>query len=85
MSDSYDSNDFNDLFQTESDPAPMSEARVRAIASDQHFRDLAAMQQAATAVTQRRQEALQRAEEEHPGFTRFYNSKTVNKSAPKTV
>ncbi len=35
------------------------------------------MQQASVAVTQRRQEALQRAEERHPGFGRLYNSAEI--------
>ena len=69
-------NEFDDLFQ-ESQPEPLTEARVRQIASDQHFRDLAAMQQAGAAVSQRRAAALERAEARHPGFGRLYHEPTV--------
>jgi len=61
-------NEFDNLFQ-ETQPEPtMSEERVRAIARDQHFKDLAGLQQATFALDQRRQAALQRAEKQHPGF-----------------
>src|SRR5262249_4171055 len=56
---------------------PMTEARIRAIASDQNLRDLAAMQQAAVAVGARRAAALERAEQRHPGFQHLYNNPQV--------
>jgi len=65
-------NEFDNLFQ-ETPPEPtMSEERVRAIARDQHFKDLAGLQQATFALDQRRQAALQRAEKQHPGFEKLY-------------
>lgn len=74
---------------TPTQPASLTEAQVRAIASDQHLRDLQAMQQAAQAANQRRAAALERAEERHPGFTRLYGDGRVTdrfkKERPRTA
>lgn len=74
---SDDSYDFDGIFNSNSG---LTEQDVRRIASDQHFRDLAAMQQAGQVIGERRAAALERAESRHPGFRdTYYNTEVTDR------